>query len=174
MKIGVLSDTHGSYQKSKRALEALGPCDHIIHLGDVLYHGPRNPIHASYQPAQLARYLEGKKIHFIRGNCDSDVDCMVTQQDIYHKEAFFHWGELKIYAVHGYEESLEERIQKAKEKGANTLLFGHSHKKLLEKRQGLTIVNPGSTTLPKDGSPSCALYQDGVWTFIELKETELG
>lgn len=174
MKIGVLSDTHGSYQQTKRALEALGPCDHIIHLGDVLYHGPRNPVHESYQPAKLATYLQDKPITFIRGNCDSDVDCMVTGQDIYHKEAFLTWGDLKIYAVHGYEESLEDRIQKAKDLGANTLLFGHTHIKYLDRKEGLTILNPGSTTLPKDGTCSCALYEDGQWTFITLKENTLG
>ena len=57
MKIGVLSDTHGSYIQTKKALEALGDCDYLLHLGDVLYHGPRNPVYATYEPAKLAEFF---------------------------------------------------------------------------------------------------------------------
>ena len=39
MKIGVISDTHGSLDNTKKALEILKDCDTILHLGDVLYHG---------------------------------------------------------------------------------------------------------------------------------------
>lgn len=170
MKIGVISDTHGSYQQTKKALDALGACDYILHLGDVLYHGPRNPVYPSYEPAKLAEYLIDKSITYIRGNCDADVDEMVTQQDISHKERLLHWGDQVIYAVHGYEESLDDRIEKAKTLGANVLMFGHSHIKSIETRDGLTIINPGSTTLPKDGSCSYAVYEDGDWKLVIMED----
>ncbi|MDY3006659.1 phosphodiesterase [Anaerococcus sp. AGMB00486] len=168
MKIGVISDTHGSLFYTKKALEKLGKCDKIIHLGDVLYHGPRNPVHETYKPKELAEFLKRLDIIYIRGNCDSDVDCMVTEADIYTKERFLDFGEVKIYAVHGYEESLDERVKRAKEFGADTLLFGHSHIKVMDNIDGINVINPGSTTLPKDGTNSCAVYQDGKWEFIEL------
>lgn len=170
MKIGVLSDTHGSLVQTKKALDALGKCDLYIHLGDVLYHGPRNPLFKSYNPQELGIFLRDKEITYIKGNCDSDVDCMYTGKDISKKERFFNLGKLKIYAVHGYEESLEERIERARKLGANVLLFGHSHIKMLKEVKGLVIVNPGSTSLPKDGSPSCALYENGKWKLIQLSE----
>lgn len=168
MKIGIISDTHGSLVQAKKALKALGKCNHIIHLGDVLYHGPRNPVHETYEPKALAEFLKGKNIIYIRGNCDSDVDCMVTDADIYTKERFIDFGDIKIYAVHGYEEDLDKRIKRAKDLGANTILFGHTHIKMLDKKDGITIINPGSTTLAKDGSNSCALFDDREWKLIEF------
>ena len=44
MKIGVISDTHGSLENTRKALDILKECDTILHLGDVLYHGPRNAL----------------------------------------------------------------------------------------------------------------------------------
>ena len=41
MRIGILSDTHGSYDDFMKALGMMGQVDCYIHLGDVLYHGPR-------------------------------------------------------------------------------------------------------------------------------------
>lgn len=168
MKIGFISDTHGSLFYTKKALEKLGPCDLIIHLGDVLYHGPRNPVHETYEPAALAEFLKDKQIEYIRGNCDSDVDSMVTAKDIYQKQRIFDLKGLRIFAIHGYEEDLEERIRLAKDHKADILAFGHSHIKLCEKLDDLLVINPGSTTLPKDGSRSVGLYEDGDFSFIYL------
>ncbi|WP_129408853.1 metallophosphoesterase family protein [Marinitoga lauensis] len=39
MKLGVLSDTHGSLFYFEKALKYLKDVDRIIHLGDYLYHG---------------------------------------------------------------------------------------------------------------------------------------
>ncbi len=44
MKIGVISDTHGDYKSWIKAWNFLKDSDIILHAGDVLYHGPRNPI----------------------------------------------------------------------------------------------------------------------------------
>ena len=41
MKIGVMSDTHGSLPYFEKALDLLKDCDVLFHIGDVLYHGPR-------------------------------------------------------------------------------------------------------------------------------------
>ena len=43
--------------------------------------------------------------------------------------------------------------------------------KVLEKKDGIILLNPGSTTIPKDGSSSFAIYEDGK---IELRELETG
>lgn len=168
MKIGVLSDTHGSLVQTKKAFKYFNDCDLIIHLGDVLYHGPRNDLPSTYAPRELAEFLKDKDVSFIRGNCDSDVDAMVIGKDISEKNKFFEISDLKIFAIHGYEESLDERIMMAKSMGANVLMWGHTHKKLLEKRDGLILLNPGSTTIPKDGSTSIALFCDGKWFLVEI------
>lgn len=38
MKIGIMSDTHGSLLYFEKALNVLSDCDVLLHGGDVLYH----------------------------------------------------------------------------------------------------------------------------------------
>lgn len=170
MKIGFLSDTHGYLQDTNRALEILKNCDVIIHLGDVLAHGPRNKILEGYAPKELAEVLSNiDNIEYISGNCDADVDSMVTGKDISSKAQFIEVGDLKMYATHGYLEDESERAENAKALGANLVVTGHSHVKVLEKNDGIVYLNPGSTSLPKDGSKSVAMYEDGAFKLIDME-----
>ena len=55
MKIGIISDTHGCEKRWGLAYDKhFSDADLIIHAGDVLYHGPRNPMLEDYNPAGLA------------------------------------------------------------------------------------------------------------------------
>ena len=57
MHILVASDIHGSQAAVKRlraVAERRNP-DLIVLLGDILYHGPRNPLPEEYNPAEVAR-----------------------------------------------------------------------------------------------------------------------
>ena len=56
--IGFISDTHGGLDSTLKALDVLSECELIIHLGDVLYHGPRNDLPADYNPRELAEVLK--------------------------------------------------------------------------------------------------------------------
>ena len=58
MKLGFLSDTHGGYENTIDALELLQGCEQICHIGDVLYHGPRNDIPEDYNPKKLSETLK--------------------------------------------------------------------------------------------------------------------
>ncbi|WP_062353062.1 phosphodiesterase [Bacillus kwashiorkori] len=172
MKLGFISDTHGGYENTLRALDQLNGCEKICHIGDVLYHGPRNDIPATYNPQKLADLLkERNDIVYVRGNCDADVDEMVTEQDLSQKTRVLEFDHIRFYLVHGYEESEEERINQAKELGCRVIVTGHTHIKVLEERDGIILLNPGSTTIPKDGSSSYALYDNGK---IELRDLESG
>lgn len=170
MKIGFLSDTHGNIYWTKKALSYLKDCDKILHLGDVLAHGPRNDITGEYNPKELSEYLKNQdNIYYIRGNCDADVDEMVLEKDISKSEGFFKWGDLKIYATHGYLESDNARYYRCSELEGNVVAFGHSHIKVLEKINDIVILNPGSTTLPKDNVRSVVLYEDKVFKMIDIE-----
>ncbi len=172
MKIGFISDTHGGYENTVRALEHLKGCSQIIHVGDVLYHGPRNDIPDTYDPKKLADLLKNRNdILYVRGNCDADVDETVTGQDLSKKSRIIEADHVKFYVIHGYEETEKERIKRAKEFGCQVVVTGHTHVKVLEKKDGIILLNPGSTTIPKDGSSSFAIYEDGK---IELRELETG
>ncbi|MDL2311197.1 phosphodiesterase [Peptostreptococcaceae bacterium OttesenSCG-928-C18] len=170
MNIGVISDTHGDIVQTKKAIEYLSDCEYIIHCGDVLYHGPRNDLPANYNPKDLATYLsELDNIIYIRGNCDSDVDEMVIKKDLSHKWRLIEIEDYKIYAVHGYEEIEQERIKKAEGLKANIIVSGHTHVKMLKKVNNIILINPGSTTIPKDGSCSVAKIEGDTIKLIDLE-----
>ena len=81
MKYFIASDIHGSAYYCKKMLEAWEKeeADRIVFLGDILYHGPRNPLPVAYNPKEVAAMLNplADRIFCVRGNCDSEVDQMV-------------------------------------------------------------------------------------------------
>jgi putative phosphoesterase len=174
MKLGFISDTHGSYCDVVNALELLKDSEQIYHLGDVLYHGPRNDLPENYNPKKLADLLKNRSdILYVRGNCDADVDEMVTEQDLSNKSRVITFDNYRFYLVHGYEETEEARIQEAKNLNCNVVVSGHTHIKVLKKQDGIIVLNPGSTTIPKDGSKSCAIYENGQLELWDVKTKSL-
>ena len=168
MKIGVLSDTHGSLFYFEKALECLSDCDVLLHAGDVLYHGPRNDLPKDYNPKGLITKLnELDNILIARGNCDADVDQMVINHPIQGPYVLSQFGEVRILVNHGYVNSKEETIENAKSMGATILVLGHTHVKELFVDEDLIVLNPGSTAIPKDGSHSVATIE-----IIEIDEHE--
>ncbi|WP_318505792.1 phosphodiesterase [Bacillus sp. T3] len=162
MKLGFISDSHGGYENVVQALKFLEGSMQICHLGDVLYHGPRNDLPETYNPKNLAAFLKDRKdVVYVRGNCDADVDEMVTEQDLSYKSRVIAFDNYKFYLVHGYEETEEERIEVAKKLGCQVVVSGHTHIKVLKEQDGIIVLNPGSTTIPKDGTKSFALYENG-------------
>ena len=177
--IGFISDTHGGIDETLRALEVLKDCETIYHLGDVLYHGPRNALPGDYNPKDLAAYLkERDNIIYVRGNCDSDVDQMVTDKDLTNKMRVLDINGLKTMLIHGYEETEFARLEYAKDSGIKMIVTGHTHIKVLDIKEGIILLNPGSTTIPKDGIASVAMMDDktikliNIYTEEVLKEIE--
>ena len=91
MKIMIASDIHGSAYWCKKLLDAreMEQPDKLLLLGDILYHGPRNPLPEEYMPARVAEMLNAvaENIICVRGNCDSDVDQMVLDFSSWRKTA---------------------------------------------------------------------------------------
>lgn len=83
MKLAIISDIHGSIIALERVLTQLEPWqpDHYLLLGDLLNHGPRNPLPEGYNPAAVADRLNelAPQIIAVRGNCDSEVDQMLLR-----------------------------------------------------------------------------------------------
>ncbi|CEQ31173.1 phosphodiesterase [[Clostridium] sordellii] len=158
MKIGVMSDTHGSLPYFEKALDTLSDCDILLHAGDVLYHGPRNDLPKGYDPKGVISKINNlDNILISRGNCDADVDQMVINHPIQGPYVLSQFGETRILINHGYVDSKEETIKKAKSMGADILILGHTHVKELFIDENLIVLNPGSTSIPKDGSHSVAI-----------------
>ena len=177
MKVGILSDSHGSLKWFKKAYSVVKECDLIIHAGDILYHGPRNSLPEDYNPAELASFINGieeEKIIFVRGNCDADVDQTVIAHDISLRFKNFKFGKLKLGLLHGDQFSgINEAIKFAEKFGLNILIFGHTHRKFLQLEKGHLLINPGSISLPKDNTKSLALLSLGDYNvkirFVDLE-----
>lgn len=169
MKIGVLSDTHGSLLYFEKALNCLSDCDILIHAGDVLYHGPRNDLPMDYNPKGLIERLNSlDNILIAKGNCDADVDQMVINHPIQGPYVLSQFGEIRVLVNHGYTNSKDEIIKTAKSMGADILILGHTHVKELFVDENLIVLNPGSTSIPKDGTNSVATIE-----IIESTDHEL-
>ena len=81
MKLLIASDIHGDARAAATVLaraEAEG-AERILLLGDILYHGPRNPLPAGFGPKETAALFNenAEKLLCVRGNCDAEVDQMV-------------------------------------------------------------------------------------------------
>lgn len=174
MKIGIISDTHGSLHFFNMAMELLGDCDRILHAGDVLYHGPRNDLPGGYDTKGLVEAINNmNNIYIAKGNCDSDVDQMVIKHPIQSPGAFLEFNDKKIYVTHGYLESHMSTVFRAKEMNADILILGHTHVKGVEQDENLVIINPGSTSIPRDGVRSCAIITESEIELWDIEKKEL-
>lgn len=148
MKIGVISDTHGSLSVWEKAYDKfLINTELIIHCGDLLYHGPRNPLPAGYDPGALLIEINAleKPLVLVRGNCDAEVDQMVLDYPLEAPYAHLFIDGFRILVHHGHLEL------PAKAKNGNDLIIsGHTHLPGVKQENGVIYLNPGSPALPKD------------------------
>ncbi len=170
MKLFIASDIHGSAfwcRKMLEAYEKIG-AKKLLLLGDILYHGPRNDLPDEYDPKAVISMLNGYKDHIlcVRGNCDTEVDQMVLDFPVMAEYAYICVDGLQIFATHGHKFNCETLPPLSK---GDILLHGHTHIPVIEKHDGFTYVNPGSVSIPKEGSAhSCMILEDGDFRFIGL------
>jgi putative phosphoesterase len=171
MKILIASDIHGDLDSARRVINAFENegCDKILLLGDILYHGPRNDLPATYSPkAVIALLNEYKdKILAVRGNCDTEVDQMVLEFPILADYAYISVDGLQIFATHGHHHNTATPPPLSK---GDILLHGHTHVlKCEEFGNKNTYINPGSVALPKENNPrTYAIYENRTVTVMAI------
>ena len=171
-KYAIASDIHGSATWCKRLLEDIEAqgVDRIILLGDLMYHGPRNPLPEGYDPAEVAQMLNevADKVVAVRGNCDSEVDQMLLDFPCTADYTIIVDDGRQLFCTHGHLD-LDETISKLPE--GSIVLTGHTHIKgneRLDNNGGVRHINPGSVSIPKDGSNSYAIYENGEFAIRTL------
>lgn len=154
-RIGVMSDTHGSFPAWRDALALFGTVDAVLHAGDVLYHGPRNPLPDGYTPSDLANAMReyNGTLFIARGNCDAEVDQMVLDKPLAPCVSLW-WRGKKILMMHGDNFSLFRQM--AMDNKVDLAISGHTHVGSVVRENGTIFLNPGSTTLPKGRDPASA------------------
>lgn len=156
MKLLIASDVHGSRSATKKAIEVFKAeqADYLILLGDIMYHGPRNPLPDEYNPAGVSELFNDIKDRMIavRGNCDSEVDQALLEFPIGAEYQTIPFSSGKLFATHGHifdPDNMPTSLVKG-----DVFAFGHVHLPILEISEiGILILNPGSASLPKKGHP---------------------
>ncbi len=174
MKFLIASDIHGSAFYCEQLLKAIEKenADRIILLGDILYHGPRNDLPTEYAPKKVIEMLNPlkDKLLCVRGNCDTEVDQMVLSFPILADYAVIPVGKSLIYATHGHKFNPE--ILPPISKG-DILLNGHTHIPKCEKYENFVYMNPGSVSIPKEGSfHSYMTLENGQFLWKNLENNE--
>ena len=150
MRILIVSDTHKAHGNLERALEKEGPLDMLIHLGDV--EGKADYIEA----------VAGCPVHMVSGNND-------FFSDLPWEEEFF-IGDHHVFITHGHGYFVgmnEDRLKaEARGRGADIVMYRHTHMPALTVVPDLITLNPGSISYPrqKGRKPSYILMevdQDG-------------
>ena len=166
MKFVIASDIHGSAYWCRKLMELVNKenPDRLILLGDVLYHGPRNDLPREYGPKQVIPMLTewADRIVCVRGNCEAEVDQMVLPFPCMSDYSMVVDGNTTLYLTHGH---LWNPDKLPKLAGNTVFLYGHTHVKFDQVVDGIRCLNPGSVSIPKDGSLSCIFYENGEFRF---------
>ncbi len=176
MKWLIASDIHGSAHFCRLLTErfAAEQADRLLLLGDLLYHGPRNDLPAEYAPKTVIALLNplADRILCVRGNCEAEVDQMVLDFPVLADYALISEGSVQIFATHGHVYHAEN-LPKLRQ--GDILLYGHTHIPLCAESGGHVCLNPGSVSIPKEGSPhSYLMLENGGFTWKTIDGTAYG
>lgn len=153
MKFMIASDIHGSAYWCEKMIGAFEneKAERLILLGDLLYHGPRNDLPKDYAPKKVIEMLNTHKdeILCVRGNCEAEVDQMVLEFPVLAEYALISAEGAEIFATHGHKWS-EGNLPPLKK--GNILLCGHTHIPACNIHENYVYMNPGSVSIPKNGS----------------------
>lgn len=175
MKLFFASDIHGSLPATERMLERFVSfnADWLILLGDLLYHGPRNPLPEGYDPAGVAQLLNqhAQKIIAVRGNCDSEVDQMLISFPIMASWQQILTEQHRLFLTHGHEYCPDNLPPLSPN---DMLVYGHTHIPQAEKIGDIYCFNPGSISLPKGGyPPSFGILTDNRLQVLDLQNQRI-
>lgn len=119
--VGVISDTHGLLRPA--AVEALRGCDRILHAGDI----------GSFAVIDELRKLA--PVTAVRGNCDHGALAAAFEEE----QRVVVEG-ITILVLH----DRKEMRPLAPEDDVRVVVTGHTHKPVVEEKEGVLYLNPGS------------------------------
>ncbi|MDD3416525.1 MAG: metallophosphoesterase [Lachnospiraceae bacterium] len=133
MKILIISDSHRKNENIEEVLNKEKPIDFLIHCGD----------------AEGSEYVIGAM-------AECPMEIVLGNNDFFSnlsKEREFQLGKYHIWLTHGHyyyvSMGVETIMEEARAKGVDVVIFGHTHKPLIEQRDGVIALNPGSISYPR-------------------------
>ena len=181
MKLLIASDIHGAAGYCRDLLAAWDRegADRLLLLGDLRYHGPRNDLPRDYAPKRVIPLLNAlaDRIIAVRGNCDAEVDQMVLDFPVMADYAtLFDETGRELFLTHGhvFGAGMHNSVDHAPAlPEGSALVYGHTHIKVNEEstaHPGLWLFNPGSVSIPKDGTHSYGIYEGGAFRHVIMEE----
>lgn len=132
MKVLIVSDTHRKNENYFKALDLVNP-DLVIHCGD----------------AEGSEYVLSEA-----ANCP--VQIVLGNNDFFSylpRELELKLSSYKIWVTHGhnYYVSMGREVIKreAVARGMDIVMYGHTHKPVVDRSDGVIAVNPGSLSYPR-------------------------
>lgn len=158
MKLLIISDVHGRYDRLRSVMDMHKNSDALIFLGD----GLRDLLRAD-------AYSYGFTVLSVRGNCDG-ISFLTAEAEA-PEELCFNFDGFRFLALHGHtrgvKSGIDRAIYAAMSREADVLLYGHTH--IPEERyipevteeygKPLRIFNPGSLGASGDGKGHFGLIQ---------------
>lgn len=154
----IFSDSHGRIKRALEIIKEYPKAEAIFHCGDIC------------GDEEQLRRATPHPVCIVKGNCDYNNDLrdfIVTS-----------FGGKKIAMCHGhrhilYGGELDALKYFGLEQGADIVLFGHTHKPLVEQNSAITVINPGSISRPRQSDliPTYAVLEidDQGEIHVEIK-----
>lgn len=132
-RILIVSDTHGFNENLAVAVKHAGKFDYCFHLGD-----------SEVEAREIESYTKCPT-YIVSGNNDFFQN--------YLKDMELEFEGHRIFLTHGHYHHVsfttDVLVYEAMDRGCDIALFGHTHRPCLEEISGVTVVNPGSLTYPR-------------------------
>ena len=150
MRLLVLSDSHAGISFMRFCISRLCP-DQVIHLGD------------HYQDGKILEEENPHiRFHQVPGNCDR-YRCDPWAADL----MCYPIGGVMTFMTHGHKHGVKtgtwQLLADARQKGAQLVLYGHTHRaECYREEDGLWVMNPGS----------CGSYSGSVG-LVELEDGKI-
>ncbi|EOS52164.1 metallophosphoesterase [Lachnospiraceae bacterium MD335] len=133
MKILIISDTHRKNENYLKLVETLGTLDMVIHLGDV----------------------EGSE-YTIQEAVNCPVEMVAGNNDFFSdlpSEKIFRIGKYNVMITHGHRYYIgigsEMLKREAVAEGADIVMYGHTHRPVIDISKDIIAINPGSLSYPR-------------------------
>ncbi|MBT6360357.1 MAG: metallophosphoesterase family protein [Candidatus Thioglobus sp.] len=139
LKIGILSDTHGSIHPGIVTL--VNQCDIIVHAGDII------------DEKTLLLLKPKQRTVAVQGNNDTHLTQLKTTEFIE-----LPGGTLVVNHGHTLGRQPSHPLLREAYPNAKMIVYGHTHKQLIEQDSSPWVVNPGAAgEIRNHGGPKCLL-----------------
>ncbi len=143
--IAIFSDTHSgdSHELEEEALTAARDANTVIHAGDF-----------TSTTALEAFQSECDRLHAVHGNADS-----AAVRDRLPMARVVEAGGVRLAVTHRREGGKTGLAMFGRSRGADVVVFGHSHRPTIVETDDVTLLNPGSHADPRGNRPGFAVLE---------------